>query len=64
MISTVAWQLLASFDALPEKVKFEASFEILRRTKNFEFPPLPDDELVADAEAVFLKLDRMETSND
>ena len=64
MMSTTPRQLLASFDALPETVKSEAPFEILRRTKNFEFPPLADDELVADAEAVFLELDRMETSND
>jgi hypothetical protein len=31
MTSATADQLLASFDALPEMVKFEAAFEILRR---------------------------------
>ena len=39
MMSTTAQQLLASFDALPETVKFEVAYEILRRTKDFEFPP-------------------------
>lgn len=64
MMSTTAQQLLASFDALPETVKFEEAFEILRRTKDFEFPPLTDDELVANAEATFLELDRIEMNND
>jgi hypothetical protein len=42
MMSTTAEQLLASFDALPETVKFEPAFEILRRTKDFDFPPLTE----------------------
>lgn len=64
MMSTTAQQLLATFDALPETVKFEVAFEILRRTKDFEFPPLTDDELVANAEATFLELDRREMNNE
>jgi hypothetical protein len=64
MMSTTAEQLLASFDALPETVKFEVAFEILRRTKDFDFPPLTDDELVANAEAMFLELDRREMNNE
>jgi hypothetical protein len=64
MMSTTAEQLLASFDALPDTVKFEVAFEILRRTKDFDFPPLTDDELVANAEAMFLELDRREMNNE
>jgi len=64
MMSTTAQQLLASFDALPETVKFEVAFEILQRTKDFEFPPLTDDELIANAEAIFLELDQMEMNNE
>jgi hypothetical protein len=64
MMSTTAQQLLTSFDALPEAVKFEVAFEILRRTKDFEFPPLTGDELVANAEATFLELDRREMNNE
>jgi hypothetical protein len=63
-MSTTAQQLLAYFDALPETVKFEVAFEILRRTKDFEFPPLTDDELIANAEAMFLELDRREMNNE
>ena len=64
MMSTTAQQLLASFDALPDTVKFEVALEILRRTKDFEFPPMTDDELVANAEAMFLELDRREMNNE
>jgi hypothetical protein len=59
MMSTTAQELFTSFGALPEAVKFEVTFEILRRTKNFEFPPLTDDDLVANAEETFLELKRL-----
>ena len=64
MMSTTAQQLLASFDALPETVKFEVAYEILRRTKDFEFPPLTDNELAANAEVIFLEFDQREMNND
>jgi uncharacterized protein len=54
--------ILTSFDALPETAKHEVAFEILRRTRDFELPPLTDDDLVANAEAVFLALDQRELS--
>jgi hypothetical protein len=63
-MSTTAQQLLASFDALPETAKFQVAFEILRRTRGFEFPPLTDDELIDNAEAIFLELDRREMSDE
>jgi len=63
-MSTNAQQLLASFDALPEAAKFEVAIEILRRTKEFEFPPLTDDELVANAEAIFLEFDQREMNDE
>jgi len=59
-MSINAQQLLEPFDASPEAAKFEVVVEILRRTTDFEFPPLTDDELVANAEAIFLELDRRE----
>jgi len=45
------------FDALPEVAKYEVALEILRRTRDVEFPPLTGDDLVANAEVVFLELD-------
>lgn len=59
-MNTQTQDILSSFDALPEVAKHEVALEILRRTKEFEFPPLTDEDLVASAEAVFLKLDRRE----
>jgi hypothetical protein len=59
-MNTQTQDILSSFDALPEVAKYEVALEILRRTKELEFPPLTDDDLVANAEAVFLELDRRE----
>ncbi len=63
-MSTSAQQVLATFDALPEAAKFEVAVEILRRTKDFELAPLRDDELVANAEAIFLELDQRELNDE
>jgi hypothetical protein len=57
MMSAAAQQLIESFDVLPEAPKFEAPLEILRRTKDFEFPPLTDNELMANADETFLELE-------
>lgn len=40
--------------------KFEAAVEILRRTKDFEFPLLTDGEFVTNTEAIFLELGHRE----
>jgi hypothetical protein len=53
-------QLLHSFDLLPEADQRELAWEILRRTVNFDLPPLSDEELVLSAEALFLELDGRE----
>ena len=57
-------EILSSFDALPEVAKYEVALEILRRTKGLEFPPLTDDDLVANAEAIFLELDQREANDE
>jgi hypothetical protein len=57
MMFAAAQQLIESFDVLPEASKFEVALEILRRTKDFEFPPLTDNELMANAEETFLELE-------
>ncbi len=63
-MNTQAQNILSSFDSLPEVTKHEVALEILRRTKDFDFPSLTDDELVANAEAVFLELDRREMNDE
>jgi hypothetical protein len=56
--------LLHSFDLLPETEQRAVAWEILRRTVNFDFPSLSDDELVLSAEALFLELDRQEAHDE
>lgn len=63
-MSTQTQAVLTSFDALPEAGKYEVALEILRRTKDVEFPPLTDEGLVANAEAIFLELDQRELSDE
>jgi hypothetical protein len=59
-MSTTTSEILESFDHLAEDEKREVASEILRRTIELELPPLTDDELVFNAEALFLELDQRE----
>jgi len=63
-MSTTTSEILESFDHLPEDEKREVASEILRRTIKLELPPLTDDELVLNAEALFLELDQRELANE
>lgn len=63
-MNTQAQQILSSFEKLPDPVKYEIALEILRRTKDLEFPPLSDDELVTTAEDLFLELDKREQQDE
>lgn len=56
-------ELLHSFERLSDDEQSELAFEILRRTVQFDFPPLQDDELVSCAENLFLALDQEEAVN-
>jgi hypothetical protein len=58
-----AQEILHSFDLLPDGEKREVVAEILRRGLAINVPPLSDDDLVATAEELFLKLDSCETSD-
>lgn len=59
-----AQTILTTFDALPEKARYEVALEILRRTKELKLPPLTDDDLVAQAETLFLELDQRELTDE
>ena len=60
IMSTTTSEILESFDHLAEDEKREVASEIIRRTRELELPPLTDDELVLNAEALFLELDKRE----
>jgi hypothetical protein len=57
-----AQQFLDSFDKLPKNEKHFIATEIFRRALQFDFPPLSDEELIMNAEDIFLELDKRETS--
>jgi hypothetical protein len=57
---TLAQELLTTFDSLPSTEQIEIALEILKRTLNFDFLPLIDEDLVLNAEELFLALDQQE----
>ncbi len=57
-------QLLDSFDQLPEAEKQQVVIEILRRTLSADLSSLTDEELILNAEAIFLNLDAAEAEHE
>jgi hypothetical protein len=53
-LTTLVKELLSTFDSLPESERLEIAVEILKRVTNLDFPPLSDDDLVWNAEELFL----------
>ena len=62
-MSTATQYLLDAFDLLSVAEKQIVIFEILRRVQDLDLPPLSDEDLVANAEALFLELDRREATD-
>jgi len=54
-------ELLTTFDSLTEPERLEIVSEILKRVTHLDFPPLSDEDLVWNAEELFLELDKQET---
>lgn len=57
-MTTAAENLISIFDTLHEQEKREVATVILHHTLNFDSSLLSNDELVLNAEQLFLKLDR------
>lgn len=55
--------LLTHFEHLSEAEKRDAASEILRRARDWDSPPLSDDELTAIADETFIELDRREANS-
>ncbi|MEA5617825.1 hypothetical protein VB711_08235 [Cronbergia sp. UHCC 0137] len=60
-MTTLVKELLSTFDSLPESQRLEIALEILKRVTNLDFPALCDEDLVWNAEELFLELDQQET---
>ncbi|WP_414589063.1 hypothetical protein [Scytonema sp. PCC 10023] len=54
-------ELLSTFDSLSEPERLEIVLEILKRVIHLDFPPLSDEDLVWNAEELFLELDKQES---
>lgn len=54
-------ELLSTFDSLTESERLEIALEILKRVIHLDFPPLSDEDLVCNAEELFLELDKQES---
>ncbi len=62
-MATAVRNLLRNFELLPKIEKQQFAWEIIRRSVNFDLPPLSDDELILSAEELFLELDRREAQD-
>ena len=56
-----AKHLIEEFGALPEPSKREVLAELLRISRNLDYPEISDDELTSSANQVFLTYDERET---
>ncbi|MGK7904837.1 MAG: hypothetical protein AB4352_26220 [Hormoscilla sp.] len=63
-MTALAEEILNSFDKLPTPEQRSVGREILRRLVHFDLRPLTDEDLVLNAEELFLALDRQEAEHD
>ncbi len=63
-MATPVQQILDSFSRLPETDKRFVAAEIIRCTMAFDLSALTDEELVLNAEYLFLELDKREAVNE
>lgn len=61
-MTTVVQELLNTFDRLTDSERLELVSELLKRVIHLDFPPLSDEDLVLNAEGLFLELDQQESA--
>ncbi len=59
-MTALVQELLNTFDRLTDSERLELVLEILKRTVDLDFPPLSSDDLVLNAEEIFLELDKQD----
>jgi hypothetical protein len=62
MMTPGVQSFLITFDLLTDSEQLDLASEILKRTAYLDFPPLSDDDLVLNAEEIFLQLDEYESA--
>ncbi|MBW4545308.1 MAG: hypothetical protein KME25_12805 [Symplocastrum torsivum CPER-KK1] len=63
-MTALVQELLNTFDRLTETERLELTLEILKRVVNLDFPPLSNEDLVLNAEELFLELDKQEATHE
>lgn len=63
-MTALVQELLDTFDRLTDSEQLEIALEILKRVAHLDFPPLSDEDLVLNAEGIFLDLDKQEAANE
>lgn len=61
-MNTLAQEILKNFDNLPNTEQQAIAIEILKRVIDFDVLPLTDEDLVLNAEELFLALDEQEAN--
>ena len=61
-MAALVQELLNTFDRLTDLERLVLVMEILKRTTYLDFPPLSDEDLALNAEALFLDLDAQEAT--
>ena len=59
-MTQTAQDIISTFDHLPTNEQMEITKIILRRSLEIETPSMSEDDLVLNAEELFLELDRLE----
>ena len=62
-MTALAQEVIKTFDNLPDSDKLEVALKIFQRVVNFDFPPLTDEDLILNAEELFLALDGQEVED-
>jgi hypothetical protein len=60
-VTSDAEHLIADFGALPDPAKREVLAELIRMSRDLDYPAMSDDELVAVADEALLEYDRRES---
>jgi hypothetical protein len=63
-MAALAQDILNRFDQLSDTEQLEIAVAILKRLSNFDFPPLTDEDLISNAEELFLALDQEEANDE
>ena len=62
-MTATALNVIQAFEGLNEVEKKDVAAVIIRRTLDYDLPPMTDEEFVLHAEGLFLQLDQREAEN-